>query len=208
LNEVNKLFCFCTDRISPEGMDVGMFCNRHLDAAFAENYWLLSWAYKCPKGQQNKSLTSLAPFCICVLYSEPFSHAVTLQESWRTGLMDKRPVTEEEATPVRLQWLSYCNRSCLTNPKQLNHLWQELVFLFVLFCFVFVLFWWDWRVLRLQSRCSCLSHTSTPFCSGYFRDGVLWTICPGWPQTEILLSSASQVARITGVFPAPSSFSI
>jgi hypothetical protein len=22
-----------------------------------------------------------------------------------------------------------------------------------------------------------LSHTSTPFCSGYFGDGVLWTIC-------------------------------
>jgi hypothetical protein len=31
------------------------------------------------------------------------------------------------------------------------------------------------------------------------RDEVSWTICPGWPQTAILLISASQVARITGM---------
>jgi hypothetical protein len=29
--------------------------------------------------------------------------------------------------------------------------------------------------------------------------GVSWTICPHWPQTTILLISASQVTRITGV---------
>jgi hypothetical protein len=40
----------------------------------------------------------------------------------------------------------------------------------------------------------CLSHTFSPFCPGYFGDGV-----SGWPQTMILLISASQVARITGV---------
>jgi hypothetical protein len=28
-----------------------------------------------------------------------------------------------------------------------------------------------------------LSHVSSPSCSGYFRDGVSWTFCPGWPQT-------------------------
>jgi hypothetical protein len=44
----------------------------------------------------------------------------------------------------------------------------------------------------------CLSHTSSPFCSGYFGDGVSWTICPGWPCTAILPMSASQAARITG----------
>jgi hypothetical protein len=43
-----------------------------------------------------------------------------------------------------------------------------------------------------------LSHTSSAFCSGYFGDGVSWTICLGWPCTEILLISASQVARIIG----------
>jgi hypothetical protein len=44
-----------------------------------------------------------------------------------------------------------------------------------------------------------LSHTSSPFVSGYFGDGVSKSICLGWPKTAILLISASQVARITGV---------
>jgi hypothetical protein len=44
-------------------------------------------------------------------------------------------------------------------------------------------------------------HTSSPFPSGYFRDRVSWTICPGWLRTLILLISDSQVARITGVSP-------
>jgi hypothetical protein len=44
-----------------------------------------------------------------------------------------------------------------------------------------------------------LSHTSSPFYSGYFKDGVSWTICPGWLPTEILQISASQVARIIGM---------
>jgi hypothetical protein len=42
-----------------------------------------------------------------------------------------------------------------------------------------------------------LSHTSNPVCSGYFGD--LMNCLPGWPQTSILLMSASQVARITGI---------
>jgi hypothetical protein len=45
----------------------------------------------------------------------------------------------------------------------------------------------------------CLIHNSSPFYPGYFGDGVLQTIYPGWPGTEILLVSASQVARITGM---------
>jgi hypothetical protein len=44
-----------------------------------------------------------------------------------------------------------------------------------------------------------LSHTSSPFCSCYFRDGVSWTICLGWPGTVILHILASQVDRIAGV---------
>jgi hypothetical protein len=44
-----------------------------------------------------------------------------------------------------------------------------------------------------------LIHSSSPFCSGYFGDRVLQTICPGWPQTEILLISVSQVAGIRGM---------
>jgi hypothetical protein len=34
---------------------------------------------------------------------------------------------------------------------------------------------------------------------GYFQNKVSWAVCLGWPQTSILLSSACQVARITGV---------
>jgi hypothetical protein len=44
-----------------------------------------------------------------------------------------------------------------------------------------------------------LSHTPSPFCSGYFGDGILLTICPDWSWTLILLILASQVARITGM---------
>jgi hypothetical protein len=38
-----------------------------------------------------------------------------------------------------------------------------------------------------------LSHTSSPFCSDYFGDEVSRSICPGWPQTVILLILASLV---------------
>jgi hypothetical protein len=37
------------------------------------------------------------------------------------------------------------------------------------------------------------------FCSGYFGDRVSQTVCSVWPWTMILLISASQVARITGM---------
>jgi hypothetical protein len=39
-----------------------------------------------------------------------------------------------------------------------------------------------------------LSHTFSPFCSGYFGDGILWTICPGWLRTSRLPNSSSKVA--------------
>jgi hypothetical protein len=45
-----------------------------------------------------------------------------------------------------------------------------------------------------------LNHTSSPFCSGYFGDGVSRTICPGWPQTTSLPISVSQVATTTYSF--------
>jgi hypothetical protein len=81
----------------------------------------------------------------------------------------------------------------------------------------FVLFWYCWILLAntlsffcgrtgvwtqgfvLTKQLYCLSHTSSPFCSGYFGDGVSHTICLGWPRTLILFISSSQVARITGV---------
>jgi hypothetical protein len=64
-------------------------------------------------------------------------------------------------------------------------------------------FLWDWGLnsgLTLHSRSFYhLSHTSSPYFSGYFGDGVLQTICPGWPQTKILPISVLQAARITDV---------
>jgi hypothetical protein len=52
-----------------------------------------------------------------------------------------------------------------------------------------------------------LSHTSSPFCSGYLGDEIPRTICLGWPGTVILIS-ASQVARITDVSHQPTLFSL
>jgi hypothetical protein len=37
------------------------------------------------------------------------------------------------------------------------------------------------------------------FVLGIFQDRVSQIICPGWPQTVILLISASQVARVIGI---------
>jgi hypothetical protein len=44
-----------------------------------------------------------------------------------------------------------------------------------------------------------LNHNSAPFFLGYFGDRVSWTICLGWPQTVMILISASQVTRIIGI---------
>jgi hypothetical protein len=44
-----------------------------------------------------------------------------------------------------------------------------------------------------------LEHIFSPGYSGYFRDGVPWTVCSDWPQTTIHLISASQEAKIIGV---------
>jgi hypothetical protein len=37
----------------------------------------------------------------------------------------------------------------------------------------------------------CLSHTSGPFCSGYFRDGGVTNYLPSQPQAIIFLISAT-----------------
>jgi hypothetical protein len=66
-----------------------------------------------------------------------------------------------------------------------------------------LVFLWDWiwtQSFVLANRTLyLLSHTSSPFCSGYFGDGASKTISPGWPGTSILQILASQIARITGV---------
>jgi hypothetical protein len=58
---------------------------------------------------------------------------------------------------------------------------------------------WNLGFLLTKQALYCLSHTFSPFWSGYFGDRVSRTICLRWPQTSILPISASQVARVTGV---------
>jgi hypothetical protein len=66
-------------------------------------------------------------------------------------------------------------------------------------------YWWDgcfvclFWVLGIELWAFTLRHSISPFLWWVFWDRVLWTICPGWLRTMILLISASQVARITGV---------
>jgi hypothetical protein len=87
--------------------------------------------------------------------------------------------------------------------RRLSDIWgsvtmgdKKMAFSSFLFCF-----WWYWvwtqgRTLARQML-YYLSHSASPFLCGFFWDRVSWTICPGWPQTKILLISASWVARIT-----------
>jgi hypothetical protein len=62
---------------------------------------------------------------------------------------------------------------------------------------VSILAFFFFAVLAFEPRAYTLSHSASPFCTGYFQDRVSQTICPGWLWTKILLISASWVARIT-----------
>jgi hypothetical protein len=75
-----------------------------------------------------------------------------------------------------------------------------ILFLVILKCWEFFLvrLGFELRATLAKKAVYHLSHTSIPFCSGYFEDGISRTIFPGWPQTSILPISALQVARITG----------
>jgi hypothetical protein len=59
------------------------------------------------------------------------------------------------------------------------------------------------RALHLAKQVLyCLSHTSSPFCSGNFGDGSFGNYLPGLASNQDppdLLIAASQVVRITGV---------
>jgi hypothetical protein len=63
---------------------------------------------------------------------------------------------------------------------------------FDLLCF-FVVLWFEHRAFTLSNS------TSPFFLWWFFWDRVLQTICPGWLQTSIPLTSASWVAGITDV---------
>jgi hypothetical protein len=71
---------------------------------------------------------------------------------------------------------------------------------FIYFIFLLLMYLWNWGLsleLHILADTLPLEPHSSPFCSGYFGDGISQTICPGWHHTVILLISASQVATST-----------
>jgi hypothetical protein len=54
-------------------------------------------------------------------------------------------------------------------------------------------------VLGLELTAYTFSHSTSPFLDRIFQDRVSRTVCLDWLWTSILLVSASQVARITGM---------
>jgi hypothetical protein len=58
---------------------------------------------------------------------------------------------------------------------------------------------WTQGVTLAKPALYHLGHSSSLFCSGCFGDGISETICLGWRWFAILLISASQVTRITGM---------
>jgi hypothetical protein len=86
-----------------------------------------------------------------------------------------------------------------SNPRNSAFIWQNIIQHFKI-VFTNNSFFFFFLIPKLELRAFTSSHSTSPFCDGYFfRDRVSKTICPGWLQTSILLISASWVARITGV---------
>jgi hypothetical protein len=81
------------------------------------------------------------------------------------------------------------------NPK-----YHLLCFCYSSYYYFFLGLEFELRALHLQSRRSnTWALSPVHFALVIFKDGVLQTICPGWPRTTILWISASQVARTTGM---------
>jgi hypothetical protein len=85
------------------------------------------------------------------------------------------------------------------NIGKLTCLWMTHIFLLLNFIFCGGTAVWTQGFVLAEQVLYHSCHTSGPFCSGYFGDGVSWAFCPSWPQTAILLVSASQVIRIIKV---------
>jgi hypothetical protein len=106
------------------------------------------------------------------------------------------------------QWLLHCGGPTSVEKDILPlPLPKRVIARYYLFFFFLVGLGFEFRASCQQSRHSKhLNHNYSPFCSGYFENGVLWIICLGWPRTGILLISVSQVVGITGMshqHPAP-----
>jgi hypothetical protein len=85
-------------------------------------------------------------------------------------------------------------RAKLFNIKHLLCSWSQSSFSLIVFSLYYFFsgtrIWTQVFILAKQALYPW-SHSSSSFCSGYFGDGVLGTICPGWPQIKILPISAS-----------------
>jgi hypothetical protein len=76
-----------------------------------------------------------------------------------------------------------------------------MVYILCMFDF-FLFFWWAFELRASHLQSSHSTAWATPpahFTLDILEMGVSQTICPGWPQTMILLISAFQEARMTGV---------
>jgi hypothetical protein len=91
----------------------------------------------------------------------------------------------------------HCSSFCIK-----TNIWKELVSKFIsqiiqsftlLLCFIFFSTGAGTQGLHFEPL-----HQPF-FCERFFSRWILWTICPGWLRTMILLISASWVARVTGV---------
>jgi hypothetical protein len=111
----------------------------------------------------------------------------------------------------------YCDDSLILEPwskrvprihrlRKRKMSWKFYFILLYLFIYLFIGRTWVWTqgpMLAKQVLAKlvlyCLSHTSSPFWSGYFGDSMPYTVFPGWPWTEIFWISTPQVTRVIGM---------
>jgi hypothetical protein len=124
-----------------------------------------------------------------------FLVGVYLQSRWSTALAT--PPVHFALVLFFLSFFLFCGTGVWTQSLHLELLYQHHPFFFVIF------FFWDsvlfaWVILLISAfQIARITGHHMSSCSGYFWDGVSWTICQVWTWTAILLISTSQAARIT-----------
>jgi hypothetical protein len=88
------------------------------------------------------------------------------------------------------------NQSWDWKGKESQHLWK-IYQAFRLYFFSFFFFWWDWALI-LQSKCSISEPHPQSILLWLFWRWLLANYLSSWPQTMILVISASQKVRVTG----------
>jgi hypothetical protein len=85
----------------------------------------------------------------------------------------------------KMAWSCH-DKTQIPRPAPRSHLFYLFIYLF-------------WQYWGLNSGPHTWATPPTPFCVWYSWDKFSRTLCPGWLRTNILLISASWVARITGM---------